>query len=129
MTSSRQPTWSYQIKQSLPLLGQISLLNPTQLNDLPVLGSFHISDVALNAFGTIPATLSKNTLNIMSSLITFANNLDPNTQGLGLPTWPKYNPNAPQQFQFREDGCRIIGDEYRKTQMDFIEKNAAQLRA
>lgn len=129
VTSPRQNTWSYQIKQSLPLLGQLSPLNPLQLNNLPILGSFHISDVVLNAFGTIPPSISKNSLNIMSSLITFANKLDPNTQGLGLPQWPKYNKNAPQQFQFREDGCRLIGDDYRKTQMDFIEQNAAQLRA
>ncbi|KAI5361762.1 putative carboxylesterase, type B, alpha/Beta hydrolase [Septoria linicola] len=79
VTSSRQNTRSYQIKQSLPILGQLGLLNPTQLNNLPVLGSFHISDVVLNAFGTIPASVSKNSLHIMSSLIQFANTLDPNT--------------------------------------------------
>lgn len=129
VTCARQPTWSYQIKQSLPILGQISLLNPTQLSNIPILGSFHISDVVFNAFGTIPAAISKNSLYIMSSLIQFANTLDPNTQGLGLPRWPRYDVQAKQQFQFREDGPRIIGDEYRKAQMDFIEKNAAQLRA
>lgn len=129
VTSARQDTWSYQIKQSLPVLGQLDILNPLQLNNIPALGSFHISDVVLNAFGTVPPALSKNSLNIMSSLVQFANTLDPNTQGLGLPHWPKYNPQDPQQFQFREDGCRLIGDDYRKAQMDFIEANAASLRA
>jgi carboxylesterase type B len=129
VTSDRQPTWSYQIKQTLPGAGQISLLNPLRLNDIPILGSFHISDVVLNAFGTVPAAISKNTLHIMSSLIQFANTLDPNVQGLGLPQWPRYNPQSPRQFQFREDGPRIIGDAYRKAQMDFLENNAAQLRA
>lgn len=129
VTSARQDTWSYQIKQSLPVLGQLDILNPLQLNNIPALGSFHISDVVLNAFGTVPPALSKNSLNIMSSLVQFANTLDPNTQGLGLPHWPKYNPHDPQQFQFREDGCRLIGDDYRKAQMDFIEANAASLRA
>lgn len=128
VTAGRQDTWSYQIKQSLPLLGQLKLLNPTQLNNIPILGSFHISDVVLNAFGTVPAALSKNTLNIMSNLIQFANTLDPNTEGLDLPHWPKYDPENPKQFQFREDGCKIIGDDYRKGQMDFIEANAASLR-
>jgi carboxylesterase type B len=129
VTSDRQPTWSYQIKQTLPVLGQVDLLNPLRLNDIPVIGSFHISDVVLNAFGTIPATVSKNSLHIMSSLIQFANTLDPNVPSLNLPRWPRYNPQAPQQFQFREDGPRLIGDAYRKRQMDFLERNAAQLRA
>lgn len=127
VTSSRQNTWSYQTVQSLPLLGQISTLSPTLLTDIPVLGSFHVSDAVLNIFGLLPASVSKNTLNIMSSLVQFANTLDPNTKGLGLPKWPKYNPQNPREFQFREDGCQIISDTYRKTQMDFIEQNAVQL--
>lgn len=88
-TSDQQNTWSYQIKQSLPLLGQIGLLNPLQLNNIPILGSFHISDVVLNAFGTIPALLSKNTLNIMSMLVQFANTHDPNIPNSKEPVWPK----------------------------------------
>lgn len=129
VTSDRQPTWSYQIKQTLPIAGQIDLLNPLRLNDIPILGSFHISDVVLNAFGTVPAAISKNTLHIMSSLIQFCNTLNPNVESLNLPEWPQYDSQAPKQFQFREDGPRIIGDAYRKEQMDFLERNAAQLRA
>lgn len=129
VTSDRQPTWSYQIKQTLPLLGQLDILNPLRLNDIPILGSFHISDVVLNAFGTVPAAISKNTLNIMSSLIQFANTQDPNVPGSGNPEWPNYDPQDPKQFQFREDGPEIIGDGYRKVQMDFLERNAAMLRA
>lgn len=127
-THGRQNTWSYQIKESLPLLGQLELLNPLQLTNIPILGSFHIADVVLNAFGTLPPAISKNSLNIMSSLIQFANTLDPNTKDLGLPHWPKYDKENPQQFQFREDGCRLIDDAYRKEQMDFLENNAASFR-
>lgn len=90
VTSNRQNTWSYQLAQSLPLLGQAGLLNPTQLNKIPILGSFHVSDVVLNAFGTIPAAISRNTLNYMSMLVQFANTADPNIPLSENPTWPKY---------------------------------------
>jgi hypothetical protein len=43
--------------------------------DVPVLGSFHASDVTFYDFGTVP---DANTKNIMDTLIAFVSSLDPN---------------------------------------------------
>ena len=121
-THSTQPVWTYQQEQSLYLLTQLPLL---QSNDLPVLGSFHVSDVVLNSFGTIPPTLSKNTLNVMSTYIAFVNSQDPNNHGLqGLPQWPNWTPEGREMFKYQESGPVIIKDDYREKQFEFINGNA-----
>jgi acetylcholinesterase len=113
-TAGRQNAWSYQIADTVRILGRVPLLNKDQLAQISVTGAFHISDVVLYAFATIPAAISKNTLNIMSTFISFANSLDPNNHGLkSLPVWPKYDNAKPQLFQFREDQCAIIADDCR----------------
>jgi acetylcholinesterase len=130
-TYNKQNVWSYQIVDNLPLLGQSDLLNALHVTALPVLGSFHISDVVLYAFGTIPAAISKNSLNIMSSLITFANHHDPNvasSQGLDLPFWPKYNPTDRMQFKFAENGTETFPDDYRTAAFNFINDNREVFR-
>ena len=105
-----------------PILGQLPAL--TSLTGLPVLGSFHVSDVVLNCFGTVPSTISKNTLNLMSTYISFVNTHDPNNHGLaGLPNWPQWDPNGKAMFRYKESGPDIIKDDYRETQMRFINDN------
>lgn len=90
-----------------------------------MLGSFHVSDVVLNDFGFIPPVISKNTLNIMSTFIAFVNTLDPNNHGLAdLPHWPTWDPQGVAMFQYAEDGCKIIRDDYREKQMAFMNENA-----
>lgn len=122
-TYSRQPAYTYQIEQSLPILGQVAPLS--SLTGLPLLGSFHASEVLFNAFGSIPAAISKNTLNIMSTFIAFVNTLDPNNHGLGnLPAWPTWDPEAKSLFEFKESGCDIIKDDYREEAMAFVNENA-----
>ncbi|GME62228.1 putative carotenoid ester lipase precursor protein [Neofusicoccum parvum] len=120
-----QPAYTYLIEQDLPLLGQLPLLNNLGLSSLPILGSFHISEVVLNAFGFLPPAISKNSLNIMSTWISFVNNLDPNEHGLAdLPHWPTWGLEEKSMFKYNEAGCEIIRDDFRETQMRFINDNA-----
>jgi acetylcholinesterase len=121
--ASKRKAWSYQIEDSLPVLGQVPLLNSLGLANLPVLGSFHVSDVTLYAFGTVPATLSQNTLNLMSTIISFATTHDPNNHGLGLPYWPQYNTANRTLFRYKEDGPDLIPDTYREEAFDFQNEN------
>lgn len=121
-TYARQPAYTYLIEQSLPVLGQIAPLS--SLTGLPLLGSFHASEVLFNAFGSIPAALSKNTLNIMSTFIAFVNTLDPNDHGLqGLPEWPTWNPQQKSMFRYKESGCDIITDDYREEAMALVNEH------
>ena len=126
--------WSYQIEidipviSSLPVLGQI--LKDTTLTEVPQLGSFHIADVVLHAFGTIPPALSKNSLHIMSCLVAFVNDLDPNGHGIAdLPAWPQYKWGQPalgqeQLFHFTESKVDLIPDDFRREAMQYLNDNA-----
>lgn len=117
--------YTYQQQQSLYLLSQLPGGLLTNLTNLPVLGSFHVSDVVLNSFGRVPAALSKNTLNIMSTYIAFMNSQDPNNHGLeGLPEWPTWDPEGKAMFKYQESGPVIIKDDYREEQMGFVNRNA-----
>ncbi|MCO5549790.1 hypothetical protein L7F22_003264 [Adiantum nelumboides] len=126
--------WSYQIEIDLPLLSRIPLVGPIleslKLTKLPQLGSFHIADVVLHAFGTIPASVSKNSLHIMSTLIAFAHDLDPNTHGLKeIPNWPQYKWGQPaagreQLLHFTESKVDLINDDFRRPQMQYLNDNA-----
>lgn len=114
--------WTYQIEQSLPILGQIDLLGG--LTNLPVLGSFHASDVAFNSFGLLPPLLSQNSKNIMSTNIAFVNSLDPNNHGLQLAKWPKWTPQDKAMFNFKETGPDVIRDDFREEAMRLVNDNA-----
>mgnify|MGYP005989219797 FL=1 len=46
--STEQKLYTYEIVQSLPILGKFSIFG--RLSNLPILGSFHSSDVAFNTF-------------------------------------------------------------------------------
>jgi hypothetical protein len=83
----------------------------------------------LYAFAEIPEVLSKNSLNIMSTLIAFCNSLDPNTHGLNdLPQWPNYDPTERMQFKFAENGTEIFKDDYRTEAFDYINNNREVFR-
>lgn len=61
----------------------------------------------------------------MSTYIAFVNSEDPNNHGLkDLPQWPTWNPEEKAMFEHRESGPRIIKDDFREKQMDFINNNA-----
>lgn len=124
-SGSSNKHYTYLIEDSLPLLGQSSLLSGLGLTNLPLLGSFHVSDVVLYDFGLLPASLSQNTLNLMSTYIAFVNSLDPNNHGLtDLPQWPAWDPEERSMFVYKEDGPVIIKDDYRDTAMSFINDHA-----
>lgn len=128
LRSGLQNAWTYQIVNSAPIIGQSTILGASGLDvaQLPVLGSFHASDVTMNVFAETPATISKNTLNIMSTFISFANTHDPNNHGLsGLPYWPKYNTSNRTMFQFEEDGPKLITDDFRQAAIDQVNDNWA----
>lgn len=119
----KRSIWTYQIEQSIPVLGQLGELGG--LTGLPVLGSFHVSDVVLNTFGTLPPAISRNSRDIMNTYIAFVNSQDPNTHGLeDLPEWPKWAPEGKAMFRYREGGAEVIVDDYREEQMRFLNDNA-----
>lgn len=132
MKTNKDNVWSYQIDVSVPVLGELlPKLLPSSLTDLvggiPALGSFHATDVILYAFGLLPAAVSQNTRNIMSTIISFVATLDPNKHGLSdLPDWPVYGKEK-NQYLFKEDGPDVIVDDYRKEAMDFLNDNADSL--
>ncbi|TVY16163.1 putative secreted lipase [Lachnellula arida] len=123
-----QKVWTYEVDQSLPLLGQVPALDQLGLTDVPLLGSFHVSETILNLFGLLPAAISKNTLAIMSMWISFTNTLDPNNHGVSsLPEWPAWNSTALSQYRFQEAGPAVIQDNYRADGMKYINDNAESL--
>jgi acetylcholinesterase len=94
-TSSKQNTWSFLSKR---------------LKGVPVLGSFHASDI-LNIYGGGDMT---------TYFVQFVNNLDPN--GNGLTNWPKYTTSAPNLLTFY-DGLIPRGverDDYRKDAISYL---------
>lgn len=123
-TSHRQKSWSYQIVDSIPSLGQSGLLDSLHVADLPILRSFHISDVVLYGFAENPEILGKNSLNIMSTLIAFWKSLDLNTHGLDdFPQWPNYDSTERMQFKFAENGTEIFKEDDRTETFDYINNN------
>lgn len=115
--------WTYLMEQSIPLLGRAGQLGG--LAGLPLLGSFHVSDVALTDFGTIPSALSSNTRDVMSTFIAFVDTLDPNNRGLSdLPKWPQWDPQGKKMFRYKESGADIIKDTFREAAMSFVNDNA-----
>jgi acetylcholinesterase len=116
VASHTHKQWSYQIEIDLPVL-----------SSLPI--SFHISDVVLHAFGTIPPELSKKSLHIMSCLVAFVHDLDPNGHGIpGLPQWPQYKWGEPaigqeQLFHFTEPKVDLIPDGFRREAMQYLNDN------
>jgi acetylcholinesterase len=79
--------------------------------------------VTLYTLGTLLAALSKNTLNLMSTIISFATTYDPNNHGLDLPYWPQYNTDNRTQFRYKEDGPDLIPDTYREEAFNFQNDN------
>lgn len=117
--------WTYETETSILVLGEIPLANELGLADIPALGSFHVSDTVLHTFGTIPVELSRNTRDIMGTIISFANTLDPNNYGFDdLPEWPTYDKNTKNLYQFVETGPAVIEDTFRQEAMQFINDNA-----
>ncbi len=85
-----------------------------RLKALPFLGSFHASDVFLNAY--LPGG------DMQDYIIRFVSKLDPNGN-TGI-TWPKYTKESPKMLSFN-DGLTpltVTEDTYRKDQMNTLNK-------
>lgn len=122
-THDQQKAYTCIIDQSIPLLGQVGALSG--LTGLPLLGSFHVSDVVLNSFGLLPPAVSKNSRDLKSTYVSFVNSQDPNNHGLkDLPYWPTWDPEGKAMFNYRESGARIIKDDFREEAMRFMNDNA-----
>jgi len=96
--SDKQNTWSYLSKR---------------LKSLPILGSFHASDLA-NFYGGGDMT---------DFLIQFVTHLDPN--GILSPQWPQYTTSSPQLMTFlgdqvTNDNRTITLDTYRVKAIEFM---------
>lgn len=112
--------WTYLTENGATGLGSAldSMLN------IPVLGSFHVSDAALYDFGTLPVPNSKN---IMDTVISFVATLDPNNHGTGIQEWPEWSPGGKEMYHFVNEGPGVIVDDYREAQMAWIHGNADSL--
>ena len=126
--------WNYLTEQRLPLpllegtpIGQI--IDKPPLLEIPLLGSFHASDIVLNWFGTLPEALSQNSVHLIAVLVAFVHDQDPNQHGLsGLPHWPTYEPESLQTMHFVEGDVDLVTDDYRKEQMDYINEISDAVR-
>ncbi|TFK24286.1 carotenoid ester lipase [Coprinopsis marcescibilis] len=90
--AGKQPVWSYLSKR---------------LKYLPILGSFHASDLYLNLLNEY--------------VIYFANNFDPNTGN--TTTWPQYTIDSPDMLAFpptTEGNITVIKDLYRVNPMQIL---------
>lgn len=115
--------WTYLTDNSLldldssSLLG--SILGGNNVN-VPILGSFHGSDIFFYDYGTLPVPNAKN---IMDTVISFVATLSPNNHGRNIPLWPEYTTATKQMYHFIESGPGIIYDTYRTEQMNYINAN------
>ena len=117
--SDRQNTWSFctyeRDLQVLPLNHTFvdSHTVSKRLNSLPILGSFHASDLANIYRGG----------DLTDFLIQFVTNLDPN--GILSPQWPQYTTSSPQLMtllgsQITDTNRTITLDTFRAKGMEFI---------
>ncbi|KAL5332203.1 Alpha/Beta hydrolase protein [Aspergillus crustosus] len=114
--------WTYQTDNSLANLPLSPPLLGDNILNIPVLGSFHGSDIFFYDYGTLPVPNSKN---IMDTTISFVSTLDPNNHGRsGLTKWPEYTSSAKNMYHFIESGPEVITDTYREDQMAYINSHA-----
>jgi carboxylesterase type B len=123
--------WNYHTKFSIPLstLGDSlagKLLGRLKLTNIPILGSFHASDVFFYFFGTIPDTVSQNTRHLQGSLVSFVHDLDPNHDE--IPNWPQWSSSNLDTMHFREEGLELIKDNYRAEGMAYINEIGDSIR-
>lgn len=96
---------------------EVRLLVYKRSKDLPVLGSFHGSDLT---FSTYPPEAG----DLQDALVHFVTSLNPNgPSNVGSKvTWPKWTVESPQMVSYNdgEMPLSIIEDTYRKEEMDII---------
>lgn len=131
LAAHRAPKWNYHTKFSVPLsvVGDTlvgKLLGRLKATNIPILGSFHASDVFFYFFGTIPDTVSNNSRHLMGALVHFVHDLDPNHSE--IPQWPQWDSGNLETMHFQEEGLELIKDNYRKEGMDYINQIKDDIR-
>lgn len=99
---------------------------------LPILGTFHGSDLLQVFYGILPNHASKS---IQSFYSNFVYNLDPNdstggTNAVGTKvaiTWPQWSKKR-ELMQFFNDRASLLKDDFRSGSYEWIEKNIAVLK-
>ncbi|CZT03141.1 probable triacylglycerol lipase V precursor [Rhynchosporium agropyri] len=102
------PTWSYLASYNY---------------GLPVLGTFHGSDLLQVFYGAYPNYASSS---IRSYYFSFVYNLDPNV-GSPYRDWPRWN-KAQQLMNFYATGARLLADDFRSSSYDWIVANVRSLQ-
>ncbi|WOO85999.1 putative secreted lipase [Vanrija pseudolonga] len=99
---------------------------------IPVVGTFHASDIVQVWFGILPNYASKNIRNYFAN---FVYNLDPNNASGGTngnskvrEVWPRWNPANPVLIQFFAGFFGTIKDDFRQASADSLEKNRQVFR-
>jgi acetylcholinesterase len=87
----------------------------TYLHGLPILGTFHGSDVAV-AYGSLPGT----SLSVQTYYLNFFHSMDP---GAAWPAWPQWSAER-QLMNFRLLSERLIGDDFRQASYQYLSANA-----
>lgn len=79
----------------------------------------HGMDIVLNMFGN-PSSKFKSTEIIMTSVISFVNDLDPNDDASGNTPWPRYTSEAKQMYHIKNSGADVITDDFRSKQIQHL---------
>ncbi|KAH8767278.1 carotenoid ester lipase [Diaporthe sp. PMI_573] len=116
--TSEQTVWNYITDVSIPSAGLLPDLGVA--THLPVVGSFHAFDVFFYMFAGLPYGLSKNTLAIQATAISFIRTLNPNNHGLDLANWPRYSEGGLETYNFKESGPEVVRDDWRVEAMQFF---------
>ncbi|KAK5710522.1 hypothetical protein LTR15_012940 [Elasticomyces elasticus] len=100
--ASQVPAWSYL---------------STYFAGMPVLGTFHATDIAVDFF--VPGIPQQS---VLTYYISFINKLDPNalTTAAPLITWPRWTSGAPQLINFGALRNSLIPDTFRQAASDYL---------
>lgn len=90
---------------------------------LPILGTFHVSDVLQTFYGLKPNYASRSS---RAYYFSFVYNLDPNV-GNSYMTWPKWSVGG-NLMQFYASGAVLLRDTFRGDSYDWIVANVGSLR-
>jgi carboxylesterase type B len=90
---------------------------------LPVLGTFHGSDILQVFYGIKPNNAAKT---IRGYYFSFVHNLDPN-EGNNFDNWPQWS-TSKKLMNFGADRNSLLDDNFRSDTAEWLKKNVASLR-
>ncbi|KAF1810002.1 alpha/beta-hydrolase [Eremomyces bilateralis CBS 781.70] len=99
----------------------------TSLYGLPVLGTFHVSDL-FQIFFDVPDAVAGS--NMRKYFISFINTLDPNSynSATGLTSWPQYSLILPKMMNFSATTTSLTWDTYRPINFLYITTQLSSFR-